>query len=126
MMRFQIITLVCLTSGCMVALVGCGKQEAPKTAAPPTVSTTVPVAKDARPATWEEIALVPDGTQLYSPESGKAIQKNSSTPALVCDGRLYFLCCVVTMQKCQANPSLLQDTKPPNGYDLRKLTGSGT
>jgi YHS domain-containing protein len=108
MIRFPTMALACLASGCMFTLVGCGRQEAPKTATP------------------QEVALVPDGTQLYSPDSGKPIQKNSSTPALVYDGRLYFFCCPTSMQQCQANPSLLRNARPPNGYDLRKLAGSGS
>ena len=129
MIRIPTIALVCLASGSMFALVGCGKHEAaqttPTTAAPPAASTTVAVEKVARPPTVAEVASVPEGTQLVSPESKKAITKNSGTPALVYDGRLYFLCCAVCVQKCQANPRLLLDTEPPNGYDLRKLTGSG-
>ena len=136
MIRIPTIALVCLASGSMFALVGCGKQEAaqtaPTTAAPPPAGVAAPalsapvlVAKEARAATADEVALVPDGTKLYSPESRKLLWKTSSTPALVCDGRLYFLCCAACVQKCQANPSLLQDAEPPNGYDLRKPTGSG-
>ena len=129
MIRIPTIALVCLASGSMFALVGCGKQEAaqtaPTTAAPPAASTPVAVEKVARPPTVAEVALVPDGTQLVSPESKKAITKNSGTPALVYDGRLYFLCCAICVQKCQANPRLLLDAEPPNGYDLRKATGSG-
>lgn len=131
MIRSPRIGLVCLASGCLFALVSCGKQEAPKTTSPPTAplptaSVTAPVAAAARLATPQEVALVPDGTQLVSPESGKVIQKNASTPALVHDGRLYFICCAVSLQKCLGNPSLLQDAKPPNGYELRKLAGSST
>jgi hypothetical protein len=126
MMRFQRITLVCLAAGCLFALVGCGEQQGPKTAASPAVSPTVSAAKAPCAATREEIALVPDGTQLVSPESGKTVLKNASTPALVHDGRLYFVCCDVCVQKCQADPSLLQGVKAPNGYDLRKLAGSGS
>ena len=136
MIRIQTIALVCLASGSMFALVGCGKQEAaqtaPTTAAPPPAGVAAPagsasvlVAKEARAATAEEVALVPDRTKLYSPESRKLVWKTSSTPAMVYDGRLYFLCCAVCVQKCQANPSLLLEAEPPNGYDLRKLTGSG-
>lgn len=124
MIRFPIIALAGLASGCLFGLVACGKQEVPDAAAPAAASATVPVAKVARPATPEEAALVPDGTQLVSPESGKAIQKNALTPALVYDGRLYFVCCAVCLKKCQTSPSLLQDTKPPNGYELRKLGGA--
>ena len=105
-MRFGVIVLACLAGACIFALVRSGKDEAP------------------RPATAQEVALVPDGTQLVSPESGKPIRKNASTPALVFGGRLYFLCCAVCMQKCQADPRLLKDAKPPNGYDLRKLGGA--
>jgi hypothetical protein len=129
MIRIPRIALVCLASGSMFALVGCGKQEAAQTAptraSPSAASTTVAIEKVARPPTVAEVALVPDGTQLVSPESKKAITKNSGTPALVYDGRLYFLCCAVCVQKCQANPRLLLDAEPPNGYDLQKLTGSG-
>ena len=100
--------LACLASVCVVALTGCGKPEAPRTPTP------------------QEVALVPDGTQLISPDSGKPIKKNPGTPALVYDGRLYFFCCPVCMQKCQANLSLLRTAKPPNGYDLRKLARSGS
>jgi YHS domain-containing protein len=81
-------------------------------------------APGSRPATPQEIALVPDGTLLYSPDSGKPIQKNSGTPALVYAGRLYFFCCPTSMQKCQADPSLLRNAKAPNGYDLGKLAAS--
>jgi YHS domain-containing protein len=70
------------------------------------------------------VALVPDGTLLYSPDSGKPIQKNRATPALVYAGRLYFFCCPTSMQQCQVNPALLRNAKPPNGYDLGKLTGT--
>ena len=126
-----IIALACLTVGCLVALAGCGKQEAPvtaptPTAPPPAASVTAPATAGARLATPQEVALVPDGTQLVSAESGKPIQKSASTPALVYQGRLYFLCCAVCVQKCQANPKLLLDAKPPNGYELQKLGGSGS
>ena len=87
----------------------------------PAAGVTAPVTSGARLATPQEVALVPDGTQLISAESGKAIQKNASTPALVYEGRLYFLCCEVCRQKCVANPKLLLDAKPPNGYELQKL-----
>jgi hypothetical protein len=137
MISIPTIALVCLASGSMFALVGCGKQEAaqtvPTTAAPPPASVAAPAvsapvlaAKVARAATAEEAALVPDGTQLVSPESKKTITKNAGTPALVYDGRLYFLCCAVCVQKCQVDPSLLQDAKPPNGYDLQKLARAGS
>jgi hypothetical protein len=129
MIRIPTIALVCLASGSMFALVGCGKQEAAQPAASvaaPAVSAPVLVAKMARAATAEEAALVPDGTQLVSPESKKAITKNAGTSTLVYDGRLYFLCCDLCVRKCEANPSLLQDVKPPNGYDLRKLAGSSS
>ena len=130
MIRLPIIALICLASGCLYTLVGCGKKEAggaaPTTASPPVASMTAPVAAAPRLATPQEVTLVPDGTQLVSPESGKPIQKNASTPALVYSERLYFLCCALTMQKCQADPSLLQDAKAPNGYDLRTLAGSGS
>jgi hypothetical protein len=124
-MRFGAIALVCLVGGGVFALVRSGKEEAPKTASPQTASVPGPVAA-ARPATAQEVALVPDGTPFVSPESGKTVLKNASTPALVHEGRLYFLCCDVCMQKCQAAPSLLQGVKAPNGYDLRKLAGSGS
>jgi len=137
MKRIPTIALVCLASGGMFALAGCGKQEAAQTApttaasppanvAAPAVSAPVLVAKVARPPTVKEVALVPDGTQLISPDSGKPVVKNASTPALVYDGRLYFLCCAICMQKCEANPSLLLDAKAPNGYELRKLVESGS
>jgi hypothetical protein len=137
MIHIPTIALVCLACGSMFALVGCGKQEAaqtvPTTAASPPASVAAPagsppvaVEKVARPPTVEEVALVPDGTQLISPDSGKPVVKNASTPALVYDGRLYFLCCATCAQKCQANPSLLLDAKVPNGYELRKLAGSSS
>jgi hypothetical protein len=123
-MRFGAIALAALAAGCIFAWVRWGQEEAPKT--PPQItSAAAPVAAAARQATPQEVALVPDGTQLYSPESGKPVRKSSGTPALVYGGRLYFLCCAVCMRKCQADPSLLKDAKPPNGYDLGKLTQAG-
>jgi hypothetical protein len=126
MIRYPKMALVYLASGCLFGLLGCGKQEEPKTPAATTSSTAAPEATVARPATPEEVALVPNGTELYSPESGKPLQKTDLTPALVYNGRLYFLCCPVCMSNCQAKPSLLGVAKPPNGYDLRKLSGAGS
>jgi YHS domain-containing protein len=66
----------------------------------------------------DEVAKVPDGTKMVSPDSGKSVWKTSSTPALVYRDRLYFFCCRVCLEKCQANPRLLDDARPPNGYPL--------
>ena len=123
--RFGAIALAALAAGCIFAWVRWGREEAPKTAPPQITSAAAPGAAAPRQATPQEVALVPDGTQLYSPDSGKAIQKTPSTLALVHGGRLYFVCCPTTMRKCQADPSLLKDAKPPNGYDLSKLTQAG-
>ena len=132
MMHFSKIGLVCLASGSLLALVGCSKQEPaqttvlpPTSVAAPALSTPVAVEKVARPPTVEEVAEVSDGTQLISPESGKPVVKQASTPVLVYDGRLYFFCCAVCVRKCEANPNLLKQARQPNGFELRKLSGSG-
>jgi hypothetical protein len=148
MMRFSTMSAVCILSGFMFIVVGCGKQVAPQTspALPqtlsPAVSTTAdpsaathslpapstaagrPATAAGRPATAQEVALISDGTELYSPESDKLIQKSPTTPALVYGGRLYFFCCPTSMKRCEADPSLLQSAKSPNGYDLGKSTGT--
>lgn len=129
MSRFSTWALVCLASVGLFSCVGCGRQEAPKSVVPPktaaAVPAAVPVGAKARPATPQETALVPDGIQLVSPDSGKQLQKGPGTPALVYKGRLYFVCCPSCLQKCLASPSLLQNAVAPNGFDLLKLGGSG-
>jgi protein-L-isoaspartate(D-aspartate) O-methyltransferase len=62
--------------------------------------------------------MVPDGTRLISPDSGKPIIKSADTPALVYNDRLYFFCCPTCMLKCGSAPGLLQTAKPPNGFRL--------
>jgi len=84
---------ICLMAVSMLLSVGCGQKEPPDMDQSPTRNVSVPVAPSqpfaagVRPATPEEISMVPDGTQLYSPDSGKPTIKNANTPALVCKGR---------------------------------------
>jgi hypothetical protein len=115
---------VWLIAMCLFTLVGCGKREESRTTVPQALTSTIPASSRPRAATAQEIALVADGTELYSPDSGKLVKKNARTPALVHGGRLYFFCCLVSMQQCQSNPSLLGNAKPPNGYDLERLRGA--
>ena len=130
MSRFSTRALVCLASVGLFTCVGCGRQKTPESAVPPKpgaeVSVAMPAMEKARLATPQEIARVADGTLLVSPDSGKQLQKNSGTPALVYKGRLYFVCCPACLQKCLASPSLLQNAVAPNGFDLQKLGGSGS
>jgi hypothetical protein len=141
-MRFSTFALWCVIFTGVSIVGGCGRTQAPQASGPqgastPTPGTAVPstpvpgptplngpaVGQPAldpttmagRLATAQEIALIPDGTELSSPESGKVIQKNAMTPALVYGGRLYFFCCSTSMERCQADPRLLQGAQPPNG-----------
>jgi hypothetical protein len=125
MTSLQRIRPVWLIAICLFTMAGCGDREEPRTAVPQALTATIPAASSSRAATAQEIALVADGTQLYSPDSGKLVIKNARTPALVHGGRLYFFCCPTSMQQCQSNPSLLGNARPPNGYDLEKLRGAG-
>ena len=130
MTRPSNVVLTCLASASVIALASCSREEPPESKPSGIPSTAAPQATRAapvmhgRPATAQEIALVPDGTLLYSPDSGKPIQKNARTPALVYGGRLYFFCCPTSMQMCQADPRMLQNAKHPNGYDLARLKAS--
>lgn len=117
-------SLICLTALCLLIAVGCGQKEPSNMAQSQMRNATIPIAplppiaEGVRPATPEEISMVPDGTQIYSPDSGKPTVKNANTPALVYKGRLYFFCCPTCMMKCGSDPSLLKTAKPPNGYRL--------
>jgi YHS domain-containing protein len=145
MVRFPAQTLAFLASVCMLTSAGCGKPAATKAPTPrgpeatasavagprpegpqnaPEVDlarqsgATAPSAAVPRLATPDEVAKVPDGTKMISPESGKPVTKSPSTPALVYRGRLYFFCCAVCLRKCQADPRYLDDARPPNGHPL--------
>jgi YHS domain-containing protein len=126
MKRVPAFARISLAIGCLFAVAVRGQEETTKTVTEPAVDAAASLVVRARLATAQEVALVPDGTQLVSPDSGKPILKNSSTPAWVYEGRLYFFCCPESRKKCMDDPRLLQNVRSPNGYDLSKLAGSGS
>ncbi len=70
-------------------------------------------------ATARQLALIEDGTEMYSPVSGKLIIKSSQTPAIVYKGRLFMFCCQVDMRKFAANPQqYVDEVIPPNGTSI--------
>ena len=71
---------------------------------------------DARAATAAECRVVKNGIQMTSPISGKPIVKQTTTPAAIWDGKLYFFCCEVDRDKFVDQPKMYADTVlPPNG-----------
>jgi YHS domain-containing protein len=73
----------------------------------------------ARAATAAECRVVKNGTPMTSPISGKAITKQTNTPAALYDGKLFFFCCEVDRDKFVTQPSVFASgVLPPNGRVL--------
>lgn len=73
--------------------------------------------------TAEERAFIEDGTEMVSPVSGKRITKNSTTPCLVYNSKLYFFCCSTDMNKFAANPGLYTNSvSQPNGMEIPQFS----
>ena len=128
MAYFTRLSVGCLIVCCVVVLVGCGREASParereRTRSQTSLPTRSPsLAEGVRLATPEDIALVPDGTRVLSPDSGKPVVKRANTPALVYKGRLYLFCCPTSMMKCGIDPRVLQNATPPNGFELGELS----
>ena len=70
-------------------------------------------------ATDEQVALLPNGAELFSPVSGNRIAKSNQTPSVVYKDRLYFFCCQSHMRQFCADPErYVEAVKSPNGLDI--------
>lgn len=72
---------------------------------------------EARAATPAECRVVANGTTMISPISGKTITKQTTTPAALYKGRLFFFCCDMDRDAFLQQPGThAEGVLPPNGW----------
>ncbi len=75
-------------------------------------------------ASEQQHRLVKDGTEMFSPVTGKPVTKRYKTPAALHKGKIYYFCCNADARKFAADPDrYIKDVKAPNGQDVTVVAG---